>query len=267
MMAIKDKFRNAEFVEHVERWATQLATDPNWDACRDDATTTQLWSKIMEDLKHIAPQYYAKDQTPAAQSNDVEKIKADFQERYMLLCQNLTSTLKPVGCLHKIIIMWRYQINTDKLSRAIRSLDRKDRDNRKSRLRQELLQAWIGNDPAHVWKVGKLLAGKAALRAKKLVRLSADGWNAGLARVGCKGGYLATPIDDWSGWAAEQCSTSNQTTNPSEAPGRWTPNVLEPTATLNPFPLIVGAMAIKAKASILFRVFFLSLMLLNQNMF
>ena len=54
MLAIQSKFRNADFVSHIDEWASLLLRDPRWEQLYDASNITYIWQFLMEEIRQIA---------------------------------------------------------------------------------------------------------------------------------------------------------------------------------------------------------------------
>jgi hypothetical protein len=209
MLAIQDKFRNQDFLDHIEQWASEIINDEQWANFRDDSNTTSLWDFFNNKIKESALLFFSKASTPSNPNKELKTQKSSLFEEINIDTEKLVNSvlLCDASRIKQVFRLWMHSTNKDKINKKLKNINESIRQMRKNKLQQDIFWAWQNKDSAHMWAACKQLAGKKAMRSKPLIRLAADEWAEGLTRQGKSGGLASTPISNWSTWAG-LCSNS-----------------------------------------------------------
>ena len=150
----------------------------------------------MEEIKQIALIYFSKANAPVSPTKQIRIEKTNIYKQMGELVSAFTRREKPQRTIQVVIQLWSHTAKIAKMNKSLKKINVKARKEKLKTLHDELFMAWKNKDAAHMWTVSKILAGKSALRAKSLVRLSGLEWQQGLCRPGNQGGILAQPIND-----------------------------------------------------------------------
>ena len=148
----------------------------------------------MEEIRQIALIYFSRANAPASPSKQIRIDKIVLYKKMAEIVSAFIHKILPNNRLQIIMQVWSHCTQVSKINKQLKKISTKARKDKLNILHDELFLAWRNKDAAHMWTISKILAGKSALRAKSLVRLSGPEWQQGLVRLVLKVGSLPSPL-------------------------------------------------------------------------
>ena len=133
MLAIQDKFRNQDFLDHIENWARETMNDEQWVNFRDSSNTTSLWDFFNKKIKDSALLFFSKASAPPNPNKDCKEQKASLFELIKEDTEQLVNSthLSKSSGIKQIFRLWMHLTKLNRINKSLKKINEKLRNSRK----------------------------------------------------------------------------------------------------------------------------------------
>ena len=141
MLAIQDKFRNQDFLDHIENWARETMNDEQWVNFRDSSNTTSLWDFFNKKIKDSALLFFSKASAPPNPNKDSKEQKVSLFKLIKEDTEQLVNSthLSKSSGIKQIFRLWMHLTKLNRINKSLMKINEKFRNSRKTQLQQKYI--------------------------------------------------------------------------------------------------------------------------------